>query len=206
LKGGSGVDGGGGFGSKPRALLCYLCGRGFGSASLLIHVAQCEQLFAEREACKPRGDPRRAALPRPAALAGPLPGGAAAIDAFNADMMRVFNSESLVPCSFCGRTFLSEALAHHAKHCTAERPMGRAATGGEGRGASGGGGGGNGAARGAVAGAPAGGMDVGGAEAAQELLPCRHCGRKFGAAAHLVHERVCAKVFGGGKAGSSKRP
>lgn len=190
--------------SKPRALICYLCGRGFGSASLPIHIPQCEQIFQERESTKPRGEPRRALQLRPARIAHigsgtcTFPKDAAGIDAFNEEMFQTFNCSALVPCQHCGRTFLPEALAHHAKHCTEDAPMVRS---------GGGGGGGLGAAGSAGVGGSCLSMPDGaiirsgdaGKQCVGELIKCSNCGRSFLPAAHAVHERVCAKVFGGGK-------
>jgi hypothetical protein len=109
----------------PVAYTCYVCGRGFGSESLMIHVPRCEKLFAAREAgdggggaCPagaggggggggPSARPARRRLPpRPAALAAPLPRGVAAVEAFNAEMQGVFESRVLAACQHCGRTFM----------------------------------------------------------------------------------------------------
>ncbi|WIA23723.1 hypothetical protein OEZ85_000409 [Tetradesmus obliquus] len=63
------------------------------------------------------------------ALSGVLGGGTAlpaagrALQEFNDAAFDTFNSASLVPCQACGRTFRPEALAHHAKHCTPDKPM-----------------------------------------------------------------------------------
>jgi hypothetical protein len=128
----------------PLALLCFVCGRGFGTASLLIHVPQCERLAADRAraagaagpaaapgpaAASPPGTPPRPAPPpppRPAALAAPLPRDAAGVDAFNREMAAIWEAAALARCAHCGRTFLPDALARHARHCTAARPMKRA--------------------------------------------------------------------------------
>lgn len=38
------VVGGGKAWTKPRALMCYICGREFGTASLPIHLKNCAKL------------------------------------------------------------------------------------------------------------------------------------------------------------------
>jgi len=192
--------------SKPRALTCYLCGQGYGTASLPIHLPRCEQLWVDRESAKPPGEPRRPLPPRPPALAQPLPRTPEAIDRFNEAMGGAYNRRALVPCAHCGRTFLEAALARHQKCCTAASPMGRTAAGGAGSAPaspklarqgqqqqqqhteSGSSSGRGGRGRGGGSEAPAAG-----------LLPCKHCGRTFSAAAHEKHERVCANVFGAKK-------
>uniref|UniRef100_A0A383VMW2 Uncharacterized protein n=1 Tax=Tetradesmus obliquus TaxID=3088 RepID=A0A383VMW2_TETOB len=67
---------------------------------------------------------QRLPLPQsPAALSGALPAAGRALQEFNDAAFDTFNSASLVPCKACGRTFRPEALAHHAKHCTPDKPM-----------------------------------------------------------------------------------
>jgi len=54
---------GGGFGKKPRALMCYTCGREYGTASLQIHLKSCMKKWNIEEDKKPRKDPRP--MPQP---------------------------------------------------------------------------------------------------------------------------------------------
>lgn len=42
--------------------MCHICGREFGTASLKIHVPQCEKLWKDREQLKPRKE--RKAVPK----------------------------------------------------------------------------------------------------------------------------------------------
>jgi len=55
--------GGGGFGKKPRALMCYICGREYGTASLQIHLKSCMKKWNIEEEKKPRKD--RRPMPQP---------------------------------------------------------------------------------------------------------------------------------------------
>lgn len=71
---------------------------------------------------------------------------------------------SLLPCEFCGRTFTSTALAHHAKVCTAASPM-KAPGAGE--------------------------VGTGGAGSIASLLPCQFCGRTFTPTALASHAKSC---------------
>lgn len=54
---------GGGFKNKPRALMCYICGREFGTASLHIHIKACIQKWEAQENLKPKKE--RRPLPQP---------------------------------------------------------------------------------------------------------------------------------------------
>eukprot|EP00873_Tetraselmis_striata_P004724 jgi/Tetstr1/424988/TSEL_015458.t1 len=124
------------FESKPRALSCYLCGAQFGSQSLLIHIKTCQKKWLAQEAQKP-GKERRALPDPPPELADPsdpakvaasnkdvsLPTSAAAVDAFNARMLSVWDTASLNSCPHCGRTFTAEPFTRHQKICSAERPF-----------------------------------------------------------------------------------
>lgn len=40
--------------SKPRSLICYICGREFGTKSLAIHLKTCEQKWYWEEDKKPK--------------------------------------------------------------------------------------------------------------------------------------------------------
>ena len=54
---------GGGFGNKPRALMCYICGREYGTASLQIHIKTCMKKWEIEESKKPKN--QRRPLPQP---------------------------------------------------------------------------------------------------------------------------------------------
>ncbi len=80
-------------------LVCYLCGRQFGSASLQIHQRTCRLRF-EREHGRP-------------APKAPTSNAAAA---------QVFEAEVLEACPHCGRTFLPDRLEVHLRSCGRGRP------------------------------------------------------------------------------------
>ena len=44
---------------RPRLLVCYLCGREYGSKSLGIHLPQCRKMFEAQEAKKPKSQRRK---------------------------------------------------------------------------------------------------------------------------------------------------
>jgi len=54
---------GGGFGNKPKALMCYICGREYGTSSLQIHIKSCIKKWETEEAKKPPKE--RKPVPQP---------------------------------------------------------------------------------------------------------------------------------------------
>lgn len=57
------LNNGGGFRNKPKALMCYICGREFGTASLQIHLKACAKKWEAQENLKPKNE--RRPLPQP---------------------------------------------------------------------------------------------------------------------------------------------
>lgn len=127
-------------GQAPNFVICYLCGRQFGSASIDIHRPQC---YLKKMIEWERGDPALRG-PKPttveehektmkaraasAAAGGAHPGaaklsGAASsrraneIEMYNQMQMEAFNETSLAPCPNCGRTFLPDRLQVHLRSC-----------------------------------------------------------------------------------------
>ena len=157
---------------KPRAYTCYLCGQQYGSRSLPIHIPQCQDKWAQKEAQKPKRE-RRAPPPCPFDVDAPLPRDAAGIDDFNARMFEVYNGASLCQCTHCGRSFHEEAFARHAKMCTAETPGGPHAR----RAAGAASGMGSGPSRMAAAAGPGAG---GGPTQKPRAYVCYLCGQQYG--------------------------
>eukprot|EP00210_Caulerpa_lentillifera_P002406 g2307.t1 len=113
--------------STPRAPVayhCYLCGRQFGSASLIIHVRQCRRLWEDRESLKPKKQDRRVPPAIPKELDEPLPSDPEAIASFNQTMIAIWESQSLISCPNCARTFTCEAFEKHQRLCTLQTPGG----------------------------------------------------------------------------------
>eukprot|EP00238_Polyblepharides_amylifera_P000467 CAMPEP_0196572788 /NCGR_PEP_ID=MMETSP1081-20130531/2772_1 /TAXON_ID=36882 /ORGANISM="Pyramimonas amylifera, Strain CCMP720" /LENGTH=283 /DNA_ID=CAMNT_0041890223 /DNA_START=102 /DNA_END=953 /DNA_ORIENTATION=+ len=117
---------------RPRMLMCYLCGREYGSSSLPIHIPQCQKKWEAAEKQKPAKE--RRALPQPPkeildkAVGGKTMSNAE-VDAFNSQMYKEFDEKTMVPCPFCGRTFSDTAFKHHQRACTAASPAKPAGTG-----------------------------------------------------------------------------
>jgi hypothetical protein len=135
----------------PPTVVCYICGRSYGTASLAIHTKACAKRFLEEEAQKPKG--QRRALPEPpstellAELAAAQGGGAGAgfggggaaayklIEAHNEAAFRQYNDVTLVACALCGRTFSGpDRLKIHNRSCTPDQPARRVGEKGVGNG------------------------------------------------------------------------
>jgi hypothetical protein len=108
---------------KPRALMCYICGREYGTTSLKIHLPQCASLWKKRENLKPRSE-RRPVPAAPAHLAQLLKGGKGAaamsatqLQAANDAAYETYNEKAMCKCDNCGRTFLEERLGVHQRSC-----------------------------------------------------------------------------------------
>ena len=50
---------------RPRLLVCYICGREYGSKSLGIHLPQCRKMYEAQEAKKPKSQRRKLPDPPP---------------------------------------------------------------------------------------------------------------------------------------------
>lgn len=107
------------FSSRPKALVCHICGREFGTKSLAIHVKACTKKWEDAEALKPRKE--RRPVPRPPSDA-PMGSTRAEMDQRNAAAMAAFESQAMKKCPNCGRTFLEDRLPIHLRSCTAENP------------------------------------------------------------------------------------
>ena len=52
------LGGGVSFGGKPKALMCYVCGREYGTKSLEIHLKTCLKMWEIEDSKKPKKDRR----------------------------------------------------------------------------------------------------------------------------------------------------
>lgn len=159
-----------GFGAKPRAVVCYICGREYGTKSIDIHVKQCIKKWEDAESQKPPRE--RRPVPQPPSGFDELKiGGSggvnqAALDSYNDAAFDAYNTKALVPCQGCGRTFLPESLEKHLKGCKAGAAAKKASEASSSFGGKGGGiGGGGGGLGGGGGGIGGGGAGIGGAGA-----------------------------------------
>jgi len=120
---------GGGFGAKPKALMCYICGREYGTSSLQIHIKTCIKKWENEEAKKPPKE--RKPVPQPPkqldAVMDKLNNDGkvdwAALESYNTKANDEYNEKALDKCEFCNRTFLPDRMPIHRKVCTKEKPF-----------------------------------------------------------------------------------
>lgn len=99
---------------KPKTLICYICGREFGTTSLAIHEPQCLEKWKIENSKLPKSQ-RRPLPVKPAINAGE-----SGSKDQHAEMNRLaYKSamEQLLPCKNCGRTFLPDRLPVHLRSC-----------------------------------------------------------------------------------------
>ncbi|GFO34224.1 Zinc finger protein 474-like [Plakobranchus ocellatus] len=106
---------------RPPTVVCYICGREFGSKSISIHEPQCLQKWHNENDRLPkemrRPEPRK---PEIRAIAGNK-GGVYNLDAVN-EAAYQSAQDNLCPCPTCGRTFLPDRLIVHQKSCRPKPP------------------------------------------------------------------------------------
>lgn len=96
--------------ARPRTVVCHICGREFGTASIDIHVPQCEKKWEATEAQKPANERR----PVPKA---PVVNPGVSKAEYNQAALQQWNDEALLACPNCGRTFLPDRLEVHLRSC-----------------------------------------------------------------------------------------
>ncbi|XP_046549879.1 zinc finger protein 474-like [Haliotis rubra] len=123
---------------KPTTVVCYICGREFGSKSISIHEPQCLKKWHAENNNLPK-QMRRKAPQKPEIL--PTIGGSGKYDAERFNEMAWQSAQSnLAECENCGRTFNPDRLPVHQRSCKPGKPMmPLKKKGGEGTGANDGG-------------------------------------------------------------------
>ena len=107
---------------RPIGVMCYICGREFGKASIAIHIPQCEKKWNNEQLKLPKKQ-RRPIPSKPMEyeriISGDLKGKdfQTAMDQYNQQAFDDFNKKSLLECKNCGRTFLPKPLEIHSRSC-----------------------------------------------------------------------------------------
>lgn len=108
---------------EPNYVICYLCGRKYGTKSITIHEPQCLKKWHLENNKLPKRMQRKPPM-KPAAYDA-----LATIGTYGrVDLEKVneaaFQSaqEQLIPCNICNRTFLPDRLEIHQRSCTASNP------------------------------------------------------------------------------------
>ena len=100
---------------RPVAVVCYICGREFGSKSIGIHEPQCLKKWEAENSRLPKA--QRRPRPRKPDVLPALKGNSARdIERFNQAAYESSQAQ-LIPCPNCGRTFLPDRLPVHQKSC-----------------------------------------------------------------------------------------
>ena len=108
-------------GRQPVAIICYLCGRKYGSQSFGIHEPQCLAKWRAENAQLPaqqrRRTPQRPEILRTYDPATLSPEELESRMEAMADAAYRSFQDSLVPCPMCGRRFAPDRLQVHLRAC-----------------------------------------------------------------------------------------
>lgn len=111
---------------RPKAIVCYICGREFGTKSIGIHEPQCLKKWHMENDQLPK-KLRRPPPKKPQILPDIPIGGGGNAGAYNIDLLNEAAWQSaqsnLVPCENCSRTFLPDRLAVHQRSCRPGKPL-----------------------------------------------------------------------------------
>ena len=113
-------------GQRPPAIHCYLCGQGYGTASISIHIKACMKKWEIEQSKKPPRERRPIPNPPESFLMAIQTGGkltSAQIETINNEGFNEYNKNVLEPCENCGRTFKPDSLKIHLRSCHADRPL-----------------------------------------------------------------------------------
>ncbi|XP_072039115.1 zinc finger protein 474-like [Amphiura filiformis] len=101
---------------RPATVICYLCGREYGSKSITIHEPNCLKKWHMENDKLPKGQRRNAPVKPEIRHIGGGSGGQHTIEEINNAAFQAANA-NLVPCQKCGRTFLPDSLVIHERSC-----------------------------------------------------------------------------------------
>ena len=99
---------------RPTTIICYICGREFGSKSISIHEPQCMKKWQAENDRLPKGQRRPPPL-KPNILPS-LTGDKNDTQRFN-ELAWQAAQANLIECKNCGRTFQPDRLPIHQRSC-----------------------------------------------------------------------------------------
>ena len=113
-------------GARPVALMCYICGREFGTHSLEIHLKTCKKKWdieqdklppKQRRQCpqEPTGFEQTMKVVKSKKVTGNNRN--EVMLAMNEVAYSKWDNEALVACKNCNRTFLPDRLTIHSRSC-----------------------------------------------------------------------------------------
>lgn len=98
---------------KPKTIVCYLCGREYGSKSLNIHQKHCIHNWKHHQEKLPVQ--LRRDLPEPPSFANKT------LDQYNEEATQIFNESVMYTCNKCNRRFVAERIIDHEATCKLTR-------------------------------------------------------------------------------------
>lgn len=113
---------------KPVSVVCYICGREFGTKSISIHEPQCLKKWHNENNQLPkkmRRPPKKPEILPDIPISGSKSGGGKgqySIDQMNEAAWQA-SQANLVPCENCNRTFLPDRLMVHLRSCRPGKPL-----------------------------------------------------------------------------------
>ena len=107
--------------NRPTTIVCYICGREFGSRSINIHEPQCIKKWHNENSQLPK-DQRRRPPVKPQMLPNLGTSDSGDMERFNEAAWQAAQS-NLAPCKNCGRTFNPDRLPVHLKSCHPGKPL-----------------------------------------------------------------------------------
>ncbi|NWS98853.1 ZN474 protein, partial [Mionectes macconnelli] len=99
---------------RPPTVICYICGREYGTKSISIHEPQCLKKWHQENDNLPK-HLRRPEPKKPEARIVQAKG-FYDLDSLNEEAWTSAQTQ-LVPCDICGRTFLPDRLIVHQRSC-----------------------------------------------------------------------------------------
>uniref|UniRef100_A0A7M4F1S8 Zinc finger protein 475 n=1 Tax=Crocodylus porosus TaxID=8502 RepID=A0A7M4F1S8_CROPO len=99
---------------RPPTVICYICGREYGTKSIAIHEPQCLKKWHNENDMLPKH--LRRPEPKKPEVKSIQAHGFYDLDALNEASWNSAQSQ-LVPCDICGRTFLPDRLIVHQRSC-----------------------------------------------------------------------------------------
>lgn len=100
---------------KKKTVVCYICGREFGSSSVSIHEPQCLKKWRAENDKLPKSQ-RRKTPTRPEILPSLANGDSSDVERFNEAAWKSAQDQ-LIPCENCGRRFNPDRLPVHQRSC-----------------------------------------------------------------------------------------
>ncbi|XP_004586417.2 zinc finger protein 474 isoform X3 [Ochotona princeps] len=99
---------------RPPTVVCYICGREYGTKSIAIHEPQCLKKWHNENNLLPKE--LRRSEPKKPEVRTITAKGFYDLDALQEAAWTSAQSQ-LVPCNVCGRTFLPDRLIVHQRSC-----------------------------------------------------------------------------------------